>query len=296
KTPVALFLCERLLARGRKPGLLSRGYGRTSRFDLRVEATTPVAECGDEPMLLKRRSPGTRVYVGRDRSKLTPSAIAEGCDVLVLDDGLQHHELARDLDIVVIDAANPLGNGHVLPRGPLREDLRAFDRVRSRGLLWFTRADAATAHDPDLELVQQRAHERGLAGPIQSQLAASGESLRGQKVFALAAIARPERFLDTLRGTGAELVGTALFADHQQLTPGQLDDALSSAKRAGAQRVVVTEKDHVRLPPRSADALPIVPLRVDVQVLRGLDALDAALDRVLAGAPVITGRKLDGLP
>src|SRR5713226_9410287 len=144
KTPVALELAERLLRRGKQPAVLSRGYGRRARHPVEVSEQTPCALSGDEPLLLKRRCPRLRVLVGPRRAVLASQAVARGADVLLLDDGLQHHELERDLDVVVMDASNPLGNGRLLPRGPLREPLESLRRVRC-GLLWLTRCDLPRA-------------------------------------------------------------------------------------------------------------------------------------------------------
>src|SRR5207245_1643534 len=117
-----------LAARGHKPAVLSRGYGRRSREPLEVGPEAIVEAAGDEPLLLARR--GCKVFVGPRRSALAQLAIQRGADVLLLDDGLQHYGLARDLDIIVADASNPFGNGRLLPAGPLREPVAALRRVR----------------------------------------------------------------------------------------------------------------------------------------------------------------------
>ncbi len=138
KTPVALAIAGRLLAAGRRPAVLSRGYGAT-RTDDRVVADgdrvlLDAAEGGDEPVLLARRLPGLRVLCGPDRARLAVRAIALGADVLLLDDGFQHRRLRRDLDVVVLDASNAWGNGHCLPAGPNREPRSALGRA---GLVWL---------------------------------------------------------------------------------------------------------------------------------------------------------------
>ncbi len=164
KTPVALCIAQRLIARGRRPAVLSRGYGRRLRKAQQVSKDSPVREVGDEPLLLAQR--GLTVFVGPRRALLAALAGERGADVLVLDDGLQHHALARDLDVIVIDATNPLGNGHLLPRGPLRERPAALRRVGPRGLLWLSNA---RDRGPDLEL-------DGLLAPRPRSCAASASS------------------------------------------------------------------------------------------------------------------------
>ncbi|HEX4385318.1 MAG TPA: tetraacyldisaccharide 4'-kinase, partial [Myxococcales bacterium] len=185
KTPVTLFLARRLSGH-RKPAILSRGYGRDSREPLRVTATTPVRLCGDEPLLLARQ--GLDVWVGPSRALLAELAVKAGADVLLLDDGLQHHALARDLDVVVLDASNPLGNGALLPRGPLRELPQALSRVR-RGLFWLTRAD-----------LPRHPLAGSLSGfPQVESLYEPRAELRGQRVFLFAGIARPASFEASVR-------------------------------------------------------------------------------------------------
>ena len=267
KTPVALGLAQRLIARGRKPAVLSRGYGRRGREPLRVAPDANAADVGDEPLLLARR--GLTVFVGPDRSRLARLAVEQGADVLVLDDGLQHHGLARDLDVVVADASNLFGNGHLLPRGPLREPPAALSRVR-RGLLWLTRCDLP--RDP-------RVTELPRWPTVESDYAASAPELRGKRVFLFAGIARPGSFEATVRALGAEIAGARWFRDHYFYTQY---DLRTLRAEAGGALLVTTEKDLVRIPdPR--DGIAAVP--VDVRVLRGQVELDAALDSALGAAP-----------
>ena len=261
KTPVALHLARKLLAAGRNPAILSRGYGRGSSAPSRVTADTPVRDAGDEPLLLARR--GAQVWVGPKRAQLADRAIAEGADVLLLDDGLQHHGLERDLDIVVADASNPLGNGALLPQGPLREPPSALRRIR-RGLLWLTRCDQPR-HPRVAELA---------AFPIVESAYQARADLRGKTVFAFAGIARPEGFLRTVLDLGANVAGTRWFADHHLFSEGEL-----RALRREQGLLVTTEKDLVRIP--SAQAHGIVAVPIDLRVVGGEENLDQALAEVL---------------
>ena len=282
KTPVALLLCDRLRARGRRPALLSRGHGGSARGEVtwvcRGAGPLVAAEVsGDEPALAALRSPWLPVLVGPRRAALARAAVAAGADVLVLDDGLQHRGLWRDLDVVVADARNPLGNGRLLPRGPLREGPGALERLGARGLLWLTGGGAGDAA-PETALLRARAAAAGLQGPVESAFVLrGGERLRGARVVLLAGIARPERFEASVRALGAEVRGVRWFADHHVFTVGELDSTLSLSGAEGA-RVVTTEKDLVRLPPGfAAEALA-----GDAVVRGGEDALKSALDRILA--------------
>ncbi len=286
KTPVALLLCEELRRRGRRPALLSRGYGARTR-----EAVTWVcrgggplvdaAAAGDEPLLCAARAPWLLVLAGPSRRLLALAACEAGADVLVLDDGLQHHALWRDLDVVVADATNPLGNRRRLPRGPLREGPEALARLGARGLLWLTGADGPpSAQTARLIAVAAQA---GLAGPVRSSFVTAGPEalqLRGARVVLLSGIARPERFHAQVRALGAEVRATLDHGDHHWFSAAELASARALASREGA-RLVTTEKDAARLGP-DALALGALVLRGEAQIRSGSDLLAAALDRVLA--------------
>jgi tetraacyldisaccharide 4'-kinase len=261
KTPVTLELAQRLSRRGRRPAVLSRGYGRRSREPLEVMPDARVEAAGDEPLLLARR--GCRVYVGAGRAALAQLAIQRGADVLLLDDGLQHHALARDLDVIVADASNPFGNGRLLPAGPLREPGSALQRVRL-GVVWFTRCDLP--RDPrTVELSAFPAIESAYEGQA---------DVRGRRVFLFAAIARPESFVATVSALGAEIAGTRWFRDHHLFTPVELADL---RRQAVGALLLTTEKDLMRI----ADPGDIAAVRIDVRILRGEDVLERALGEVL---------------
>jgi tetraacyldisaccharide 4'-kinase len=261
KTPVVLELAARLLRRGRKPAVLSRGYGRRSRRDLRATPDARAEEVGDEPLLIARR--GFPVWVGPRRAALAPRAVDQGADVLLLDDGLQHHALARDLDVVVADASNLFGNGALLPRGPLRELPSALGRVRN-GLVWLTRCDLP--RDPRVESL------RGF--PLVESAYQARADLRGRRVFLFAGIARPDSFVETVRGLGAEIAGTRWFRDHHVFSARELIELRAQA--AGAT-LVTTEKDLARI----GQPQDIVPVPVELRILRGEDALERALGGIL---------------
>jgi tetraacyldisaccharide 4'-kinase len=273
KTPVALELAERLLRRGKQPALLSRGYGRRSRLAVEVSEHMPSSLTGDEPLLLKRRCPRLRVLVGPRRAMLAAQAVARGADVLLLDDGLQHHQLERDLDVVVMDGSNPVGNGRLLPRGPLREPLESLRRVR-RGLLWLTRCDLPRA--PELPRLP-------LAGPVESAFAArDAQPLAGKGAFLFAGLARPDSFEALARSHDLRIVGKRWFRDHHGYSGRDLEQLRRAARGAGAEILLTTEKDAVRLAVRDLTGPPpIASLPVDLRIVGGEAALEAALDEVL---------------
>ncbi len=261
KTPIALELARRLLRRGRRPAVLSRGYGRRARAEGLVRADARAEDVGDEPLLMARR--GLTVWVGARRAALALRAVEQGADVLLLDDGLQHHALARDLDVIAADASNLFGNGALLPRGPLRELPSALRRVRN-GLFWLTRCDLA--RDPRAGIL------RGF--PVVESAYEGRADLRGRRVFLFAGIARPDSFVETVRRLGAEIAGMRWFRDHHYFSARELTQLRAQATGA---TLVTTEKDLARI--KRPEGIVAVP--VELRILRGEDALERALGEIL---------------
>jgi len=294
KTPVVLAIAERLLAAGRRPAVLSRGYGAFRKDDRVVSDGEHVlldaAEGGDEPVLLARRLPELRVLCGSDRGALAGKAVALGADLLLLDDGFQHLRLRRDLDVVVLDAANPWGNGHCLPRGPNREPRSALRRA---GLVWVGHADRSSAEG--LESLRQLALRHTGRAPVESRHAPRDlldgrlarsfplADLTGSRVGLLTGVARPGSVRRTVEGLGAQVAQAFAFPDHHRFTESEVAEALRETSRAGASLLVTTEKDAVRLPPGSAGDDRFRVVRIDAEVVAGARELQAALDGACQG-------------
>jgi tetraacyldisaccharide 4'-kinase len=250
KTPVTLAVVEHLKTRGWRPGIISRGYGRTGGDCREVTPDADPRAVGDEPLLLRRRA-SVPVFVARRRAQAARALLAAhpGVDVLVCDDGLQHLPLARDVEIAVFDARG-IGNGWLLPAGPLREPW-----PRPVDLVLQTEPAAALTLPPGAAFFQA---QRALAD---AALRADGTrvplaELRGQPLTALAGIARPEAFFTMLRAAGLTLEGTIALPDHYDFNSFQrLSDK--------AKILICTEKDAVKLWPRQPGALA-VPLLLDV--------------------------------
>ena len=264
KTPVALSLAALLRARGRNPHILSRGYGGSLRGPLQVDpARHSASEVGDEPLVLAAAAP---TWIGADRIASAQAAIAAGADLLLLDDGFQNPALHYDIALIVIDAGYGIGNGRVMPAGPLREPVApALKRASAVVLI------GAKATTLDL---------RGVP-VLAAQLApVAGDEFRGAKVFAFAGIGRPAKFFASLRELGAEIVWTRGFPDHHPYSAGELD-TLGAAAQAKNAALVTTEKDWVRLPPRWRETIRVlkVALRWDDPA-----ALGALLAPVLEAA------------
>jgi tetraacyldisaccharide 4'-kinase len=274
KTPVAIEIARRLLDRGLRVAILSRGYRRKGREDLVVERGTPWDQAGDEPALLKQRLPRAQVLVGPRRASLAVRAARHNAQVLVLDDGLQHLALARDLDVVVMDASNPLGNGRRLPRGPLRERPEAaFRRAGNRGLLWLTRCDLP--RDCRTDALVAAARKAELRGPVESAFVAAAP-IASRAVFLFAGVARPASFEALVREAGVRVVGSRWFPDHH---PYSTRDLQALRRAAGGATLLTTEKDLVRIPPTGREGIDAVP--VDLRILSGEDALRSALESVV---------------
>lgn len=200
KTPLVIALATELARRGFKPGIVSRGHGREGREDLDVNADTPPAACGDEPLLIARQT-GLPVRVARDRAGAAAALVAAGCDLVIADDGLQHRPLHRDLEIEVLDGERRHGNRRLIPAGPLREPAgRKVDfRVINGG--------AAGAGEWAMQLVPGEA--RPLAGGAPRPLGAFAPG----PVHAVAGIGHPARFFATLEAAGLQVHGHP-FPDH----------------------------------------------------------------------------------
>jgi tetraacyldisaccharide 4'-kinase len=283
KTPLAAFLARELAARGKRVALLSRGVGGRKSREVTVVSdgqrvlAAPV-DVGDEACLLAQTAPGVPVLAGVRRAALGLRAIsAFGAEVLVLDDGFQHHPLARDVELVCLDARLGLGNGHVLPRGPLREPVGALARADA---LVFTRAQAGDPPPPGGALLPK--------GPTQFRVGveklglrpvAGGErlplaKLAGARVGLLAAIARPDRLARDLADLGAEVCARRVFADHHAYARRDL-----AGLDAGLVWVT-TAKDAVKIPPAWAAGAPLFVLEEEVDRASGLPLVEFVAARL----------------
>ena len=233
KTPLTIALVERLRAAGWTPGVASRGYGREDASTPRwVDAGTDPRQGGDEPVLIASRT-GLKVRVDADRVAAAKALIAEGCDIVVCDDGLQHYRLARDLEIEVIDGRRRYGNGLLLPAGPLREPPERGTGCDFRVLNAGNSPDIVAGFG-EWPMWLQPGPARPLLGGRPQPLSA----FAGQRVHAVAGIGDPERFFAMLREHGIAVVPHA-FADHHRYDVEDL--------RFGSDLpVLTTEKDAVK--------------------------------------------------
>lgn len=278
KTPFAAWLAQGLQRRGRKVVLASRGYGRRGREPVRVVSDgrflrASAESAGDEPLWLAGHAAGVPVLVGRDRGVVGLRALSGfGAEVLVLDDGFQHHRLARDVDFVCFDGAFGLGNGWLLPRGPLREPLRALSRAHALAVVDGplppedeARIRAAAPSAVHFAMRRRPSALRPLAGGA----AASPEVLRGAVVGLLTGVARPQAVRRTLEALGARLVAERIFEDHHPYTSRDLAGLVDEAPLW-----ITTEKDAVKLLPAWAGRADLRVLAQELEV----EAADPLLD------------------
>jgi tetraacyldisaccharide 4'-kinase len=230
KTPLVLWLAAMLRSKGREPGIVSRGYRGNALAPMEVAVSSPALLVGDEPLLLARAS-GCPVWIGRDRVAAARGLLAAHpeCDILVLDDGLQHYGVARDIEIAVEDERRA-GNGLLLPAGPLREPLsRPVDA-------WVVNSAPTGNHDSP-------AFRMDLRGDSFRRVAAPRESLPAtvfmrKKLHAVAGIGNPKRFFDHLAHLGLACVNHA-FPDHHAYAASDLD-------YRDCEALLMTEKDAVK--------------------------------------------------
>jgi tetraacyldisaccharide 4'-kinase len=269
KTPTVAHLCERLLANGERPAILTRGYGRTRPSDdvtivsdgKRIAAD--LATAGDEPLMLARLLPSVPVLVGNDRFACGERAERDfNVTVHVLDDGFQHLTLARDVDLLLVDEHDL--NDRVLPAGRLREPLA---NAAAAHALLVTAEDSSAVermaqalHVPVAFHVLRSIHTPRSLGP-QGRAHTPGEPL-----VAFAGIARPERLFSDLSASGRAAAETITFADHHSFTQKDVDHIVARARAVGATLALTTEKDAVRLEGLDFKGLAVQALPLSVTI------------------------------
>lgn len=257
KTPATLMIAKWAVDRGYRAAVLSRGYG--GRYDQEVlevsdgrEIKATVSEAGDEPVLIAENLPGVPVVLSKKRYLAGLHAHRRfQSDFFLLDDGFQHMGLKRDMDLVLLDADSPFGNGRLLPWGPLREPVENLSRATA---FLITRWEGKAvekgweaflgkrfpgkpifrcAHVADQVVFQEKRH--------------GSDFLLGKRIFAFAGIARPAAFRKTLLDSGADLVGFRGFRDHHRFTEAEIRALASAMDSSRADLLITTEKDWVRL-------------------------------------------------
>jgi len=296
KTPVVEVFARNLQQQGRKVAILSRGYKSKELPFLqkmsqrittgKIETPPRVVSdgkrllldsdtAGDEPYMLASNLPDVAVVVDKDRVKAGKYAIKElGCDTLILDDGFQYLKLGHRLDIALVDQTNPFGGGHLLPRGLLREPMRNIKRA---GFIFITKCNEGGAPELKEQLRRMNPHAeisecRHAAKYLKNVFGSTTyelDKLKGMKIAAVSGIAVPESFENALRDFGAEIVYTRRFTDHHRFSQQEIINTINQSIKAGAEAILTTEKDAVRFPFVERLDIPILFMRVEIEMFTG---------------------------
>lgn len=301
KTPVTEIFARTLAAEGRKVAILSRGYRRKEApWIQRVftgEITKPLvvsdgrhvlldaAIGGDEPYMLASNLPGVAVLVDRDRVKAGRYAVKKfGCDTLILDDGFQYQRLKHSIEVVLVDATNPFGNGNLLPRGILREPARHLKRA---DIIFLTKCRGDTSavvadtrrYNQTAEIVECT-HAPKVLKDVWSREEFPLDWLKGKTTCTLSGIASPKGFENSLRHLGAKVVWCERYADHHRYDPSEILYALNRTADMGADALVTTEKDAVRFPRLETAPVRCLYLRIAIEILKGGENFQSIINRI----------------
>ena len=273
---MTIALARALTARGLRVDVLSRGYGRRGNAAVRVNPGGVAEHFGDEPLLIVREA-GVPVYVAAQRYEAGLLAEAESGDAPVihlLDDGFQHRQLHRDVNLLLLDEDDLLAE-RLLPAGNLRERPAA---VRRADVIAIPAGDRAIPFERNL-------CSRGWQGPVWRVHRRIETSLCSGPVAAFCGIARPGQFFAGLEAVGLRLAARTVFPDHHRYTPRDLDRVLAAARAAGADAVVTTEKDRVRLGQLSAcfaESIPLHTAKLRVEIEDEASAMEWIEERIIA--------------
>jgi tetraacyldisaccharide 4'-kinase len=289
KTPTVIWLAGALADAGRRVAVVLRGYGRRAPAGVRIVSDGRGLQedwpaVGDEAVLIARRLPTVPIVVGADRHAAGLAALAAfDPDVMVLDDGFQHRRLHRDVDLLLVDATDPFGGGRLVPRGRLREGREAVRRAHA---VLLTRSDEtdrtpALLHElagmaPGLP-VACAIHRPTAVMALPDGVPAAPEALHGFRVLALSGIANPRSFRRTVESLGMEVAGELAYPDHYPYGAAARAEIGRTARHLGAQAVVTTEKDAVRLGRSLPAGVPLYSVRIDLALVGGREGLERAL-------------------
>jgi tetraacyldisaccharide 4'-kinase len=295
KTPLAELAALTLVALGAAPVVVSRGYGRATRGVQVVADRQGVRlgarAAGDEPLLLAERLPGIPVIVGENRFEAGRHAVeAHGASVIVLDDGFQNRTISKNLEILAVSARAPWGNGRLFPRGQLRESLSSLRRSH---LVVVTNPSG----DDEVDAITRTLRLQDSPAPVvtaryealEARRAVDGarlplSELRGRRLLGFGGLASPRSFMETLRGLGVLLAGFVEFGDHHWYGEADLAEVTRRAGLAGAEGLITTEKDAVRLRELALPRLPLWVLTVQMVLASGQAAWVEALRAVAVPA------------
>jgi tetraacyldisaccharide 4'-kinase len=275
KTPVTLLLAKEFYDDA-VVGILSRGY-RSPAENLPSPVTLSsgkgplhsAAYCGDEPYLMAENLPKAYIYVGKDRQKTAILAAKAGVEIAILDDGMQHRRIGRDYEIVVMDVEDPLGQNFHLPRGFLREDPKALSRA---DLVILNHVIEKAKFEECKKLVEKYTHAPIIGTELVLEKCFDLQKneisgLKDKKGVIFCGIGQPDRFIHTVKKCGVNVIGQELFKDHAPFYSEQIIQLANKYKSQGADMLICTEKDKVKIPEIPGLSLPIVWLKMQLKVV-----------------------------
>ena len=288
KTPVVEYIARYLQAKGKRVAILSRGYAASIRQENNSSGKNI---CNDEYLLFKENIPDVPHLLNKDRIKGGLEAIKRfQAECLVLDDGFQHLRLARDLNIVIIDALNPFGHEQIIPRGMLREPLEGLKRAdmimlshvdqcsRDKITVITNRLREIVRHVPIVETV----HKPIFLESAKDKTKLDITCLRGKRVFVFCAIGNPVSFRKSIENLGAELAGFRVFPDHHVYTLSELQELNAAAQSVKPDAIVITQKDRVKIGNNlSVWAFPVWTLKIEIGVVNGCEMFENKITAIL---------------
>jgi len=287
KTPLVMAVTELLQGAGHRVAILTRGYARNGKIPSVVTDGNHIqmsaAEAGDEPFMMAHRLSNVPVIVGANRSQTGQIAMDRfHPDTIILDDGFQHRQVARDVDVVTLDATHPFGNGWPLPAGPLREPLSALKRA---DLIVLTRTDQIDDPEPIIQTIRRRTEAPILTAVHQpldwirldTEEILPLDYLRNRFCLGFCGVGNPDSFEMTVRSTGIERLKTIPFRDHHVFTMRDYKRIDRAAEKFGAVALVTTEKDGARLGQKRRTRLPVYALRIALKFSEKREAITKLL-------------------
>ena len=288
KTPMTMWVAEKLLEQGKKPGILSRGYRRKRQreFLLVSDGTSILAgphEAGDEPYLMATRCPGVVVAVGADRYALGRWVLGLApVDCFILDDGFQHLSLDRDVNLLLVDSSDPAGMRELLPVGRLREPLReakrasaiVLTRVEDESMMSNVLEPIETAVGASIKPITTRFPVNKLVGAQESM---PPSDVRGKKALIFSGIGNPKQFHRTVNTLGVQVVDELVFRDHEAYAPSRIEDIYRRLEQTQPDLVLTTEKDLVKVQANWSIPTPLFAVSLELEFLDGRSRLENAL-------------------
>jgi tetraacyldisaccharide 4'-kinase len=295
KTPCVIWLAQMLQERGYKPAVLSRGYGGRNSQPVNVvtdgyKILLTAAVAGDEPLLIARSLAGIPVITRPHRILNGRAANNDfGADILICDDAFQHRRLYRDINIVLLDSGSPVGNGHLLPRGSLREPATALSRA---SILLATRSAEAEKKDDlvgklaeiaNIPVFRSNHRRAGIFRGDYSEQFPVG-MLEGKKISAFAGIGEPVSFKKSVLASGAQITSFSIFPDHHRYSRSEVDKISEAFLQSGADLLLTTEKDGMRLEDYPAFIRKIYLMRIALEIIPDGKSMEKyILEKIAAG-------------